>query len=119
MIGLERIKAIAIRHQLTMAIALTIIITLIMTGVSLSLYASSGALQLDLSRPGYEAVRKEIIKPEDKTDFATNGSINKQALDEYQKLFDAQRTQLNSIGTFKDKGLDDDSLTLSPETTQN
>ena len=102
-----------------MAIAATIVIAFIMTAVSLSLYVSSGTLQLDLSRPGYESARKELIKPDDKKDFATNGQINKETLDEYQKQFDAQRTELNRIGKFKDQGLSDDSLTLSSEATQN
>ena len=101
-----------------MAIALTVIIAFIMTAVSLSLYVSSGTLQLDLSRPGYESARKDLIKPEEKKDFATNGPIDKEALDEYQKQFDAQRTELNRIGKFKDQGLNDDSLTLSTEATQ-
>lgn len=116
---LARVKAVAAKHQFTMAITLTIIVAFIMTAVSLSLYVSSGAIQLDLSRPGYEAARKELIKPEEKKDFAANGPINKEALDEYQKQFDAQRTELNRIGKYEDKGLDDDALVLSSEATQN
>lgn len=115
---IERAKQIASKHQLTLAILLTIAVAFLMTAVSLSLYVSSGTLQLDLSRPGYEAARKELIKPEDKQEFATSGPINKQALEEYQKQFDAQRTELNRIGKFKNNALDDDSLTLSPEATQ-
>ncbi len=118
MISLARMKEIALKHQLTIAIILVVIVAIIMTAVSLSLYVSSGTLQLDLSRPGYESARKELIKPEDKTDYATNGSVNKQALDAYQKLFDAQRTELNRIGKFKDLGLSDDTLMLSGEATQ-
>lgn len=108
----DRFKAFATQHQFMMAILLTIFVAILMTGVSLSLYVSSGTLQLDLSRPGYASARKELIKPQSTDEFATNGPINKQALDEYQKLFDEQRKELNSIGKFNDKGLDDDSLTL-------
>lgn len=118
MITLERIKQTAIRHRFMMAIVLTVVIACIMTAISLSLYVSSGTLQLDLSRPGYESARKELIKPEDKKDFAINGAIDKQALEEYQKQFDTQRAELNRIGKFKDHGLSDDSLTLSSEATQ-
>ncbi len=118
MMTVVKLRKIATRHQLTLAIVLTVVIALIMTAVSLSLYVSSGTLQLDLSRPGYESARKELIKPEDKTDYASNGPVNKQALDEYQKLFDAQRTELNRIGRFKDQGLSDDTLMLSTEATQ-
>ncbi len=118
MITFEQAKQTASRHQFTMAIGLTIVIAFIMTAVSLSLYVSSGTLQLDLSRPAYESARKELIKPEDKKEFATNGPIDKAALDEYQKQFDAQRTELNRIGKFKDQSISDESLTLSTEATQ-
>lgn len=107
---LERAQALAQRHRFTMAIILTISIALLMTVISLSLYVSSGTLQLDLSRPGYESARKEIINPDDDSDFATTGPVNKRALDEYQKLFDAQRKELDSIAKFKGKGLEDESL---------
>ena len=116
---LNHFKAFATQHQFMMAIIFTVFIAIIMTGVSLSLYVSSGTLQLDLSRPGYETARKELIKPQSTNEFATNGPINKQALEEYQKLFDEQRKELNSIGKFKDKGLDDDSLTIAQGTAQN
>lgn len=118
MISFARMKETAQKHQLTIAIVLIVVIAVIMTAVSLSLYVSSGTLQLDLSRPGYESARKELIKPEDKTDYATNGPVNKQTLDAYQKLFDAQRTELNRIRTFKDQGLSDETLTLSTEASQ-
>ena len=114
-----RVKELTLKHQLPMAILLTVVVAIIMTAVSLSLYVSSGTLQLDLSRPGYESARKELTKPEDKTDYATNGPVNKQALDEYQKLFEAQRAELNRIGKFKDQGLSDDTLMLSGEANQN
>jgi len=112
----EQLKALALRHQLTVAILATIVIAIIMTAISLSLYASSGTLQLDLSRPGYESARKDITKPEDDTDFAATGVIDQQVLEDYQRRFDNQRNSLNSFSKFKDKGLDDDSLTLSPNT---
>lgn len=113
------LRSLVSRHQLVMAIALTIFIALIMTVLSLSLYVSSGTLQLDLSRPGYESARKELIKPQNDADFASNGPVNKETLETYQKLFDEHRKELNSIGKFKDKALDDDTLIFSQDTVQN
>ena len=109
-----KIQGIILRHQFAVAMVITILIAFTMTAISLSLYSSSGTLQLDLSRPGYETARKEIINPEDKDEFATNGPINKKSLEEFQALYDAQRKELNSIGKYNDKGLDDESLTLWP-----
>lgn len=114
----ERFKELALKHQLTLAIFLTVVIACIMTSVSLYLYSSSGAIQLDLSRPAYEAARKEIVNPRSDNDFSTTGAVSKEELDTYQKLFDDQRKDLNSFGRFKDKGLDDESLGLSADTTQ-
>lgn len=114
MIWIDKLKSVIDRHQLTGAIILTIVIALIMTSISLSLYVSSGTLQLDLSRPGYESARKEIINPDNNNEFSASGSINQQSLEEYQKQFDSQRSELNSIGNFKDQGLSDESLTISP-----
>ena len=90
-----------------------------MTAISLSLYASSGTLQLDLSRPGYEAARKNIINPDDTSTFSASGPVDAKALEQYQKLFDAQRKEMNTLSRFKDNGLSDPSLGLSePEQEQ-
>lgn len=109
-----RARAVAEQHRFTMAVLLAVFISFIMTAISLSLYVSSGTLQLDLSRPGYESARKNIINPDDTVEFSSSGPVNTQSLDQYQKLFDAQRKEMNSISAYKDKGLDDDSLTLRP-----
>lgn len=119
----DRLRAIAEQHRFTLAMALVVGVACVMTAISLSLYASSGTLQLDLSRPGYEAARKDIINPDDTSKFSPSGPINADVLSQYQKLFDAQRKEMNTIGKFKDKGLDDATLGLSvpaesTETTQ-
>lgn len=111
--NLGQIRAIAERHRLTGAIVLVIAIGLTMTAISLSLYASSGTLQLDLSRPGYESARKEIINPDDISKFSQTGPVDAKALEQYQKLFDSQRKEMNTISKFKDNGLSDPSLGLS------
>lgn len=110
---LTRAKSMVVDHQFAWAITLAVLIACLMTAVSLSLYVSTGAIQLDLSRPGYETARKEIIKPTNTPDFAAYGVIDVKTLDEYQERFDSQRTSLNKIGKFKDKSLEDDSLSLS------
>lgn len=108
----QRLTQVLMKHQLVLMIVATIAVALIMTWISLSLYVSGGTLQLDLSRPGYEAVRKEIFNPNASQDFSATGSVDSAILDKYQTLFDAQRQDLNSFSRFKDKALDDDSLTL-------
>lgn len=116
---IERFRATAERHRFSIAIAFVIAIACTMTAVSLSLYASSGTRQLDLSRPGYETARKEIINPDDTSTFSPNGAIDKKTLEQYQKLFDNQRKEMNTLSRFKDSGLGDPALGLSaPEQEQ-
>lgn len=101
------------RHRFPFAIALVVGIALLMTAVSLSLYITSGTSRLDLSRPGYEQVRKEV-KPTPEDSFGADGPVDKAALDEFQRLYQARRNNLNELGDFKDSTLDDSSLRLQP-----
>ena len=101
------------RHRFLFAIAAVIAAALLMTAISLSLYITSGTSRLDLSRPGYEQARKDI-KPTPEDSFSSDGPVDKASLDEFQKLYDARRTNLNELGDFKDTTLDDSSLRLEP-----
>lgn len=106
-------KAFVARHKFAFAILSVTVIAVLMTAVSLSLYVSSGTFRLDLSRPGYEAVRKDVQEtPEEK--FRSDGPINKAALDEFERLLQKRRTNLNGLGDFEDTSLDDSSLQLAP-----
>jgi hypothetical protein len=99
------------RHRFVFAITAVISVALLMTAVSLSLYVTSGTSRLDLSRPGYEAVRKDVqITPEE--NFASDGPVDKAALDEFNRLLQKRRTNLNALGDFKDTSLDDATLRL-------
>lgn len=101
------------RHRFPFAIAAVVAIALLMTAVSLSLYITSGTSRLDLSRPGYEQVRKDV-KPSPEDSFSSDGPVDKASLNEFQKLYDARRTNLNELGDFKSTTLDDNSLKLEP-----
>ena len=114
----ERLVALLNQHRFTAVIGLVIMIALIMTSISLSLYVSSGTLQLDLSRPGYESVRKEISS-QSSEDFPATGPITTKTMDSFQKQYAAQRSGLNSISQFQDSALDDDSLDVLSTDTKN
>ena len=104
-------SAIIARHRLPLVIVAVIVITLIMTAISMSLYISSGAASLDLSRPGYAPVRDQV-QSQPTTNFDENGPMNQTVLDDFRKLFDSERTALNSLPPFQDVSLDDASLKL-------
>ena len=48
-------------HRLVLLLVATITISLVLTCVSVIIYATSGAAQLDLSRPGYRSVSDQVI----------------------------------------------------------
>jgi hypothetical protein len=109
-----RFIALVGRHRFPFAIGSVICVALLMTAVSMSLYVSSGASRLDLSRPGFEQARKGIKQtPDDK--FNSDGKVDSATVDEFEKLYQKQRVYLNNLGDFKDTSLDDPSLRLSSD----
>lgn len=102
------------RHKLPFAIFCAITIAIILTVISMWLYIKSGTSSLDLSRPGYTAVRDQVIAQPAES-FDETGPLDKKTVDEFKKLFDAQRKTLNSLGDFDDASLTDESLQLQAQ----
>jgi len=109
----SEVVGLVTRHRFLFAIGGVVGIAIIMTAVSLSLYVTSGTSRLDLSRPGYESVRKDVQDRPEET-FNSDGPINKAALDEFDRLLQKRRANLNGLGDFEDTSLDDASLRLTP-----
>lgn len=108
----ENFKGLISRHRFPFAITGVVGIAFLMTAISLSLYVTSGTSRLDLSRPGYENVRKDVQEGPEET-FRSDGPVNKAALDEFERLLQKRRDNLNGLGDFEDTSLDDTSLRLS------
>lgn len=110
-------------HKLILMIAGSIVVALILTSISMSLYTASGAAQVDLSRPGYQSVQKEAKSSEKFDGFSASGEINEKVLDDFKKIYDKQAQQVSDINAFSSGVLDDATLkiddpALVPETTQ-
>lgn len=101
------------RHQFITIVASAILISLFLVYVALSLYRSSGALQLDLSRPGYDNARKEASK--DKQifkGFSSEGEINQKSLDEFSEMYRQKGIEALSVDAFSGTALSDETLML-------
>lgn len=109
----QELVALVARHRFPFAIISVIGVAILMTAVSLSLYVTSGTSRLDLSRPGYEGVRKDVQESPEET-FKSDGPVDKAALDEFNQLLQKRRANLNGLGDFEDTSLDDSSLRLEP-----
>lgn len=99
-------------HRFLVMVGTAIVIALFLVGVALALYASSGAAQLDLSRPGYQSVREQASKDSSFSGFAANGEINKEVLEQFQALYDERAKQAVGLESFGGEGMSDVSLSI-------
>lgn len=112
---LQKVAQKSSRFKLAITLTVAIVIALLLTFISVSMYIKSGVASLDLSRPGYEQVRDQIRPSTDNKSFSPNGPVNKAALDEFSKLYQAEIKQLSGGNNFSDKSLSDNQLRLIPQ----
>lgn len=101
------------KHQFACFITLCIVIAIAMTGISLEIYKHSDAIKLDMSRPGYEKVRKQVEKSADDQPFDSNGTIDKRAIDDFENRMNKYQKELNSLGNYDSSTIDDENLGLT------
>ena len=101
------------RHQFATLIVGCIIVSLFLVYVALSLYQSSGTLQLDLSRPGYAVAREEATRDNEVfKGFASSGPINQDSLNEFDKLYADKAKDVASVVAYSGDALSDHTLLL-------
>ena len=83
----------------------------IMVWVAMDMYNTSGAAQVDLSRPGFQEVRKQAARDTAPETYNAEGSVTKQSLDEFKKMYQQRRSKI-ADGTFDPNVLSDESLQL-------
>lgn len=110
---LNKVQALVARHRLSCFILLCIVITIIMTSISLRIYQVSGAIQLDLSRPGYEKVRSQVKKEADDHPFGSTGALDAAALKDFDARIDKYQRELKNLGNFNTEQLDDENLGIT------
>lgn len=110
----EKTKQLIDRHRITYGIVGALLVAMLLTTISLSLYVSSGASRLDLSRPGYESARGDIEQNQSETPFSSTGPLNSDVANDFQRRFDSARAQLNELDDFSSNALDDTELQITP-----
>lgn len=98
------------RRQLLTFICGSIVIAVCLVMISMALYASSGAAQLDLSRPGYKSVQSKVDQSDTFESFPANGSVDNETLDKFLKLYKKQVQPVDNSDVFSPNILDDQSL---------
>ncbi|MGB4762834.1 MAG: hypothetical protein WBP12_05780 [Candidatus Saccharimonas sp.] len=106
------------RHRFLVLIAVVIGISCIMVAVALYLYNTSGAAQVDLSRPGYQSVRSEASRDNvpDST-FSSTGELDDEAFRQFNEMYDRHAKRVVGVDSFDPQALSDESLQLYRDQT--
>lgn len=88
------------RHRLSLLLIITVIVALILTTVSMILYTTSGAAQLDLSRPGYRSISDQVETGGSIDEYGAFGPVNAQTIDEFIELYDKQSEKAKAVDAF-------------------
>lgn len=96
------------RYKFIMLIAGSITITIILTIISMALYNWSGAIQADLSRPGYQATTAaEASSSKTFEAFPSTGAIDADVLKEFKEKYDKQAARATALDAFGNNVLND------------
>ena len=99
-------------HQFACFITLCVVIAGAMTVISLELYRRSGAMKLDMSRPGYEKVRTEVEKSSDDQPYDSSGVLTDEALQDFENRVKKYQDELDNLGQYDNSIIGDESLNL-------
>jgi hypothetical protein len=100
------------RHRFVTLIGGTIVISLFLVGVALALYASSGAAQLDLSRPGYKSVREQAARSDNFEGIPATGTVTQDTITQFRSLYNSQAQKATNVDTFGGDPMSDKTLSI-------
>jgi hypothetical protein len=100
-------------YRFAIMIAGAVILTIILTSISITIYISSGAINIDLSRPGYESVREETTIEESEPPFDATGPIDKTVADDLNRRLEKIQAHLLEMNSFSGETLSDEALDLA------
>lgn len=104
------------RNRFLLFITLSLIVSGFLVIVSMFMYNSSGAAQLDLSRPGYIDVRSQAVNSDsDFQNYSSTGSINQDSINEFKSIFDQQAQKIKVVDAFSGDPLNPGSLGIGSE----
>ena len=97
-------------------LAATIGIALLLVSIAMGMYTTSGTSQLDLSRPGYIGAQKNMNNDTKTiTTFPSSGVFDKQAFDDFRKMYDERLEALKAINGYDPAAVNNDSFNLAPQ----
>lgn len=98
------------RRRLITMISGAIGVSLLLVGISMSLYNTSGTALLDLSVPGLQTVRTKVQASTDDTDFSATGTIDEQTVKTFRTLYEDHTKPLLQTQAFREDPVTDKAL---------
>ena len=99
------------KYSFSIFIGLAILIAAVIVFISMAMYNSSGAAQLDLSRPGYKDVRAQAGKDDEAFQaYPPNGPISKDEIKKFKSAYDKQSKTIKDVDAFGGDPLSPESL---------
>lgn len=87
-------------HRFLLLITVTLVVSFMLVCVSLYMYTASGAIQLDLSRPGYQSVSNQVERESPISGFSPSGLVTVETIDEFLELYDEQIETAKSVDAY-------------------
>lgn len=109
-----RLPLLRARRRFALMIVASIAISMLFAAIAMSLYNSSGAAQLDLSRPEYKAVRKDVVQDKNPETFPSSGDLDKKAIEQFMTMYEARAKSVSGVDGFDPSAMSDDTLQLLP-----
>ncbi len=106
------------QHRLVLLLISTILIAIVLTIISVGIYATSGAAQLDLSRPGYRSVSDQVEKQDTIDTYSSTGAVNEKAIKEFMELYDEQAEKAKAVDAFNGDPLNPEVLEFGTPTNE-
>ncbi|HUC96304.1 MAG TPA: hypothetical protein VMR16_01425 [Candidatus Saccharimonadales bacterium] len=97
----------------------SILVASILVAISMEMYNSSGAAQLDLSRPGYVSVRSQAVTNDDGFQkYSATGPINQTTISDFKSIYKQQSQKTKAVDAFSGDPLNPDALGISDVSNQ-
>jgi hypothetical protein len=106
-------------HSIVALVSLSIIISLVMTGIGMWLYVSDGTARLDLSRPGFESERVNLQSDNTMTPYSTTGPLDRPAIDDFNNRFTTLKNQITNTSNYSEDVLSSQNLNLPSQSNDN
>lgn len=88
------------RHRLAGLLIISVLIAVGLTVVSMVIYSTSGAAQLDLSRPGYRSVSSQVEKADATERFDASGEVSESVINGFMGQYQEQASSVKAIDAF-------------------